>query len=83
MKRLITAITLTLSLMAIGPTAALAQSTGTYQVNITNLVPAQIFTPVLVATHNSSATLFTPGMPASAELGTLAEPGNVTPLTTL
>ena len=85
MKRLITAITLTLSLslMAIGPTAALAQSTGTYQVNITNLVPAQIFTPVLVATHNSSATLFTPGMPASAELGTLAETGNVTPLTTL
>ena len=85
MKRLITAITLTLSLslMAIGPTAALAQSTGTYQVNITNLVPAQIFTPVLVATHNSSATLFTPGIPASAELGTLAETGNVTPLTTL
>ena len=56
MKRLITAVTLTLSLIAIDPTSALAQSTGTYQVNITNLVPAQIFTPVLVATHNASAT---------------------------
>ena len=81
MKRLITAVTLTLSLIAIDPTSALAQSTGTYQVNITNLVPAQIFTPVLVATHNASATLFTLGMPASAELQALAEMGNVMPLT--
>ena len=81
MKRLITAVTLTLSLIVIDSTSALAQSTGTYQVNITNLVPAQIFTPVLVATHNASATLFTLGMPASAELQALAEMGNVMPLT--
>ncbi len=83
MKRLITAIALTLSVMAIGPSATLAQSTGTYQVNIINLVPAQAFTPVLVATHNSSAALFTVGTAASAELQTLAETGNVTPMTTL
>ena len=83
MKRLTTVISLALSLILIGPTAALAQSTGTYQVYITNLVPAQIFTPVLAATHNSSAAIFTPGTSASSELQTLAEDGNVTPLTTL
>ena len=83
MNRFTTTTALLLSLMAIGPSAALAQSTGTYQVNITNLVPAQVFTPVLVATHNSSAALFTAGATASAELQTLAETGNVTPMTTL
>jgi hypothetical protein len=40
-------------------------------------VPAQVFTPVLVATHNSSAAFFTVGAAASAELQTLAETGNV------
>ena len=83
MKRFITTTALLLSLIAIGPSAALAQSTGTYQVNITSLVPAQVFTPVLVATHNSSAALFTVGAAASAELQVLAETGNVTPMTTL
>ena len=83
MKRLTTAVTLALSVILIGPTAVLAQSTGTYQVNITNLVPAQIFTPVLVATHNSSATIFTPGTPASSELKVLAEGGDVAPLMAL
>jgi hypothetical protein len=83
MQKLTTAISLALSLIVIGPTAALAQSTGTYQVQITNLVPAQIFTPVLVATHNSSATIFTVGAAASSELQTLAESGNAAPLMTL
>ncbi len=87
MKRLTTVITLALSLIVIGhpanDTTALAQSTGTYQVNITNLVPMQLFTPVLVATHNSSTTMFLPGTPASSELQTLAETGNVAPLAAL
>ena len=83
MQKLTTVIGLALSLTLIGPTAALAQSTSTYQVYITNLVPAQVFTPVLVATHNSSATIFTLGTAASSELQTLAESGNVAPLMAL
>lgn len=87
MKRLITVITLALSLIVIGhpanDTTALAQSTSTYQVNITNLVPMQLFTPVLVATHNSSTAMFLPGTPASPELQALAETGNVAPLAAL
>ena len=87
MKRLIAVVTLALSLIVIGhlasDTTTLAQSTSTYQVNITNLVPAQIFTPVLVATHNSSATIFTVGTPASSALQVLAEGGDVAPLTAL
>ena len=83
MHKLTTVIGLALSLILIGPIAALAQSTGTYQMYITNLVPAQVFTPVLVATHNSSATIFTLGTAASSEFQTLAESGNVAPLTAL
>ncbi len=87
MKRLITVITLALSLIVIGhpanDTTALAQSTGTYQVNITNLVPMQLFTPVLVATHNSSTTMFLPGTAASPELQALAETGDIAPLAAL
>ena len=87
MKRLTTAVTLALSLIVIGhsenDTVALAQSTGTYQVMITNLVPMQHFTPVLAATHNSSTTIFLPGTAASSELQALAETGNVAPLTAL
>ena len=87
MKRLTTAVTLALSLIVMGysesDTVALAQSTGTYQVTITNLVPMQHFTPVLAATHNSSTTIFLPGTAASSELQALAETGNVAPLTAL
>jgi hypothetical protein len=83
MKRFTTTTALLLTLIAFGASTALAQSTGTYQVNVTNLVPAQVFTPVLVATQNSSAALFTVGTAASAELQALAETGNVTPMTTL
>ena len=83
MQNLTIVVGLALSLIVIGPTSVPAQSTGTYQVNITNLVPAQVFTPVLVATHNSSTSIFTLGTAASSELQTLAESGNVTPLTTL
>jgi hypothetical protein len=39
-----------------------------------------MLTPVVWATHNSSASLFDDGMPASTELERLAEDGNHTPL---
>jgi hypothetical protein len=53
---------------------------GRFEVTITNLTRGQQFTPILVATHKASVKLFEPGMPASAELSTLAEEGNTAPL---
>ena len=87
MKRLTAMTTLLLALVLIGQPAGdptmLAQSTGVYQVYITNLTPAQHFTPIFAATHTSSMTLFLPGTAASPELQMLAETGNVAPLTAL
>ena len=62
---------------------ALAQDAVMYEVKITNLTPGQQFTPVLAATHRSSASFFLPGTRASSELRTLAEGGDVAPLMAL
>ena len=53
---------------------------GRFEVTITNLTRGQQFTPILVASHKASVRLFELGKPASAELATLAEEGNVAPL---
>lgn len=50
------------------------------KVTVTNLTRGQTFTPILVVAHNPRARLFTAGAPASEELATLAEDGNVAPL---
>jgi len=52
-----------------------------YEVSITNLTRAQVFTPVLVASHRKGVTLFELGSAASNELSALAEGGDVAPLT--
>lgn len=52
-----------------------------YEVVITNLTRGQQFTPILAATHMPSVSLFQLGQPASMELATLAEEGDVAPLT--
>lgn len=52
-----------------------------YAVTITNLTRAQVFTPVLVASHRRGVSLFQVGSPASSELAALAEGGDVAPLT--
>ncbi len=87
MKRLAAILTLAIGVVAIGHpasnTTAHAQATALYFVEIVNLVPRQHFTPMLVATHNASAAIFNLGMPASPELGTLAESGDVAPLMAL
>ena len=54
-----------------------------YEVTVTNLTRGQQFTPILVATHQAGVRLFDLGRPASPQLKTLAEEGNVGPLTTL
>ena len=54
-----------------------------YEVTVTNMTHAQVFTPVLVVTHKKGVKLFTPGEPATDELAQLAEGGDVAPLADL
>lgn len=51
-----------------------------YQVTITNVTKAQIFTPILVASHRRGVKLFELGQPAGSELELLAEGGDTGPL---
>ena len=55
----------------------------TYEVTITNITPGQTFTPILAVTHKASIGVFELGKSASPELATLAESGNVVPLSDL
>jgi hypothetical protein len=52
----------------------------TYEVTVTNITYNQRFTPLLLATHKPTITIFTLGEPALPQLATLAEEGNVAPL---
>jgi len=63
-------------------TAGLASATD-FEVTVTNLTRGQQFTPVLVASHKAGVRLFELGGPASPQLKTLAEEGNVAPMTAL
>ena len=51
-----------------------------YRVTITNLTHGQTFTPIMVASHKRTATVFSLGDPASTELAIAAESGNTQPL---
>lgn len=53
-----------------------------YEVTITNITKGQSFTPVLAMSHLPKTTLFTLADPASDELETLAEGGDVGPMVT-
>jgi hypothetical protein len=59
---------------------AQAQAAGTYMIKVTNLTPAQTFTPILAATHSADTSIFLAGTQASSQLETLAEEGNFMPL---
>ena len=63
--------------------AAGAVSASEFEVTVTNLTRGQQFTPILVASHKAGVRLFELGSPASPQLKTLAEEGNVAPLTAL
>lgn len=54
-----------------------------YAVTITNITYNQRFTPLLVVTHKPSVQLFAVGEPASAELATIAESGDIGPMAAL
>lgn len=52
----------------------------TFAVTITNITQGQTFTPLLVATHKGTISFFEVGAPASPQLATIAESGNIEPL---
>ncbi len=86
MKRTLTAVAIGAGLLVGGqPVSQVprAQTASMYEIKITNLTPGQSFTPILATTHTSDASIFLPGTAASSQLRTLAEDGNVGPLTTL
>jgi hypothetical protein len=63
-----------------GVTAQEARHGGRFEVTVTNITAAQVFTPILVASHVGGVHLFTLGSPASVPLEALAEAGDVTPI---
>jgi len=68
--------------LIIASASASAGGNPTYHVTITNLTNAIIFTPILVASHRRPISIFELGAPASTELSTIAEGGDVGPMTT-
>lgn len=54
-----------------------------FKVTVTNITRGETFTPILAATHKQAVSLFELGQPASEELATLAESGNIAPLNEL
>src|SRR5438034_6296888 len=63
--------------------AAGTASASEFEVTVTNLTRGQQFTPILVASHKAGVRLFELGSPVSSQLRTLAEEGNVGPMTAL
>ena len=51
----------------------------TYEVTVTNITKGVSFTPILGTTHSDSVALFSIGEPATTELYTIAEAGDVGP----
>jgi len=68
--------------LILASSSAFAGGHKTYEVTITNITNAIIFTPILVASHRKGlAPLFVPGSPASEGLTAIAEGGDTVPLT--
>ena len=86
MRTSLKTLTRRLALIGLASVALGAQAserTWTYEVTVTNLTYNQRFTPLLLVTHKPELRVFTLGQPASPQLATLAEEGNVAPLRTL
>lgn len=76
---------LAIGITFIGLSAVAVQAsdkTGTYAVTITNLTRGTTLTPIMVATHKKGVQVFQLGETASPELATLAEGGDIEPIST-
>lgn len=79
-KRITSALLLTAPLVL---TQAVQASDRMYEITITNITGGEIFTPLLVASHNRHVQLFSAGEAAGNELEQLAEGGDTAPLSAL
>ncbi len=68
-------------MMVLTTSQATADPRRSYEVTITNITQGQTFTPILLATHKPSITLFKLGEPADMALEMLAESGATGALT--
>ncbi len=71
-------MTLTLGLALFSNVAAAMQ--GTWEVTVTNLTQAQLFTPLVLIAHEDDYRMFSPGQPASEALEVMAEGGDTSGL---
>lgn len=78
--RNLTIFTLSSVMLSLGAGKAMASTDHCFEVTVTNMTRGQVFTPVIVATHNRHFQLFSEGDVASHELEVLAESGDVAPL---
>ena len=62
--------------------SVLANGYASYHVTITNLTNSITFTPILVASQRRVVSIYELGSPASDDLTTIAESGDIGPLTT-
>jgi len=67
-------------LIALGVSSPAQADGQRFEVTITNLTAHQVFTPIMVASHQKGVQLFTLGQPASVALEILAEAGDTGPL---
>ncbi len=77
--RKISIVGITSALLSIGGVAQAAQ----YQVTVTNLTAGIHFTPLIVAAHSPSASMFQTGTEASTQMQSIAEGGDISGMAAL
>ena len=78
-KNILSSLALSIAVLSSGPAYA-SDDDESYEVTITNLTRGQSFTPIMIATQKRHAGIYALGQPASAELATIAESGNPSPI---
>jgi hypothetical protein len=77
---LVLALAMAFCLTMLNAPARAADHGPMYKVTITNLTNAEVFTPIMVATHKSGVQLYTLGSPASVDVEKVAEAGDLSAL---
>ncbi|MCY4578241.1 MAG: spondin domain-containing protein [Chloroflexi bacterium] len=85
---IILAVVAALATLSVGVAAGTSRYSSSggidYEVSVTNLMPGQILSPIVVATHTKdNAPLFSLGQPSSAELAAMAEDADTSGLMAL
>ena len=85
---IILAVVAALATLSVGIAAGTSHDSSSggidYEVSVTNLMPGQILSPIIIATHTKdNAPLFSLGQPSSAELAAMAEDADTSGLMAL